>query len=73
MKVIYRYSVFLEDSDDIFYLYGCYIFKKKIVKKVWNNLENIKICLEFVFSVESLKRALGFSNTNCHQPSSLTN
>ena len=68
MQVIYSYSVFLGDSDDIFYLYGCYIFKKEI----WNRLENIKICLGFVFSVESLKRALGFSNTNCHQPSSLT-
>ena len=72
MTIIYSYSVFLADSDDIFYLYGC-IFKKKIVKKVWNNLENIEICLEIVFNVESLKRALGFSNTNCHQPSSLTN
>ena len=29
----YMYSVFLEDSDDIFYLYVCYIFKKKIAKK----------------------------------------
>ena len=40
--------------------------RRKQWKKVWNNLENIKICLEFVFSVESLKRDLGFSNTNCH-------
>ena len=31
IKVIYTYSVFLEDSDHICYLYGCYIFKKKIV------------------------------------------
>ena len=56
----------------MFYLYGCYIFKKEIVKKVLNNLENIKICLEIVFSVESTKKTVGFSNTNRHQPSSLT-
>ena len=32
-----------------------------------------KTCFGIVFSVESLKRTLGLSNTNCHQPSSLTN
>ena len=32
-EIIYSYLVFLGHSD-IFYLYGCYIFKKKIVKKV---------------------------------------
>ena len=53
------YLVFLGDSDDMFYLYGCYIFKKKIVKKVLNNLENIKICLGIVFSVESIKKNCG--------------
>ena len=72
MKVVYSYSVFLGNSGDIFYLYGCYIFKKKKVKKVWNNLESIKICQKFVFSVKGLKRALWFSNNNCHEPSSLT-
>ena len=51
---------------------GCYIFKKKIVKKVLNNSENIKIWVEIVFSAGSLKRAVGFSNTNSHQPSFLT-
>ena len=45
------------------------MFKKKIVEKVLNNSENIKICLEIVFSAGSVKIALGFSIANSHQPS----
>ena len=47
--------------------------REKQWKLVLNNLENKKMCLEIVSTIESLKRALGSSNPNSHLPSSLTN